>query len=398
MSRAAAGAGLLLLVLARTAAAEEPPQGPEPALEAAGAALRARLPVPGQAWEFGAPLLFEGFRVGAVRVRAEPTSVGGKPAWRVLERTLREAGEGRVLTEFLYDLAPDLTLLSGECLVEASGGRSRTHVAWRAGRLVCVAADAPARRQAEHVLPASTSLGLFAAARLAALLPAEAGAKAWLPAFDPRFAFGDEDGEQVPSDLAHLNLESLGRAGARRTPDGDREMLRVRAGTRYGRAFTLLLDAESRELLEVEGDLPRFTLRPGVKAEPPPWFQRVGQTPGGPLDVFVSFGRGYHTADRALLEATIHWPSLREREIAAGTYPPDVTLERVREEWIAEFLAQSKRRTPADCDDLLLQLLSASPLVRRDDGSCHLATPAAFGGHGYHLAERDGRWWILGFD
>jgi hypothetical protein len=380
-----AGAALLLALVARPLAAEDasaPPAPPDAALVRRSAAWRAALPVPEEPWRFEAPLLLDGARVGAVRVVAEPTSVAGRPAWRVLERTLREAGRGRVLTETLCELAPDLTLLAGECLVDAPTGRHRTHFARRAGRLVC-RSDA-GRGEVELSLAASATVGLFAAARLAAALPAEPGATAWLPAFDPRFAFGDEDGAAVPPDLADLVLVAEGP--------------RVRASTRYGRHVTLHMDPARRTLLAVQGGLPRLDMVPGAEAAPPTWFERVGEPAAGPLEAFVAFGRGYHTADRALLEGAIHWPSLREQEVEAGSYPADVPLERVREDWIAEFVSQSKRRTLADADDLLLQLLCASPLTRRDDGSVHLATPAAFGGHGYLLALRDGRWHIVAID
>jgi hypothetical protein len=71
-----------------------------------------------------------------------------------------------------------------------------------------------------------------------------------------------------------------------------------------------------------------------------------------------------------------------------------VTLEKVREDWVAEFERMSKHRTEGDCDDLLMQLLTTAKITTNADGSVSIEALPVFGGHVFHCASLDGRWWI----
>ncbi len=411
-------ASLAIVVLALgglTCAAEEPAPPAPPAVEqpapampaskieealARSAALRASLPAPTEPWTFDGELTFEGFLVGRLSIRAEPSTFRGQPCWQVVERTVREAGESRVVSEIVVTLASDLSLLRGETVHRAPGGSSVTSFGWRDGVLEVIEQQdgGEARSGTPSVAPAST-LGLFALSRFVAHLPKEPARDWRLPVFDPRFAFGDDSGKPLPADLADLALTVVGPSSVWLGAECSlpTRTLAVKAEAAWGRALTLQVDATSRALLGVDGGLPRVRIRRtgGIWGHtPPPWFDRVGQPPASALDVFVSFGRGYHLPKRELLEGAFHWPSMREAEIAAGSYPADVTLEKVREDWVAEFERMSKHRTEGDCDDLVMQLLTTAKITTNADGSVSIAALPVFGGHVFHCAPLDGRWWI----
>ncbi len=415
---------LLFLALALalgglTCAAEEPAPPAPPAVEqpaptvpatnvegalARSAALRASLPAPTEPWTFDAELIFEGFRIGTLSIRAEPSTFKDQPCWQVVERTVREAGQSRVVSEIVATLAPDLSLLRGETVHRAPGGGSVTSFGWRDGVLEVIEQQdgGEARSATPSVAPAST-LGLFALSRFVAHLPKEPARDWRLPVFDPRFAFGDDSGKPLPADLADLSLTVLGlmdpqpavpcAPASAPTP----RVFAVKAEAAWGRSLTLQVEAISRALVAVDGGLPRVAIRRAGQNQsptPPPWFDNVGQPPRSALDAFVSFGRGYHLPKRELLEGAFHWPSMREAEIAAGSYPADVTLEKVREDWVAEFERMSKHRTEGDCDDLVMQLLTTAKITTNADGSVSIAALPVFGGHVFHCASLDGRWWI----
>ena len=414
-------ASLLIVLLAfgaLTAAADEAPPPAPPVVEqpaqpapastpeqalARSAALRATLAAPTEAWTFEGELTFQGYLIGTLSIRAEPSPFKGQPCWQVVERSVREAGKARVVSEMVVTLAPDLSLLRGETVHRAPGGGSVTSFGWRDGVLeVIEQQDGGASRSATpSVAPAST-LGLFALSRFVAHLPKEPARDWRLPVFDPRFAFGDDAGKPLASDLADLALTVLGPSlwpGAEWLVLGS--PLAVKAEAAWGRALTLHLDTTSHELFGVDGILPSVEIRRKPLRQMtvrPPWFERVGQPPTSALDAFVSFGRGYHLPKRELLEGAFHWESMRAAEIAAGSYPADVTLEKVREDWVAEFERMSKHRTEGDCDDLLMQLLTTSTITTNADGSVTITSLPVFGGHAYTCAEKDGRWWITKID
>jgi hypothetical protein len=382
-----------------------PEPAPSPAL-ARTRALRATLPEPTGTFLFEADLCGLGHRLGSVSVSAEPGTYHDKPCWVVSERTVREAGKGRVVSELTAFLAPDLSLLRGETYYKAPSGGAVTSFGWRDGVLEVVEqGDGGASRSAAPSVPASATVGMFALLTLLKALPAD-GEKDWhLEAFDARFAFGDDKGQPLPTDLADLALTVEGPStlteGALYLLGRPTHAVRARAG--WGRELVVHLDPATRAPRGVVGVVPGMHLLPArsqaVAPRPTPtWFDAVGQPPKGPFEAFVTFGRGYHLPKRELLEQAFHWPSMREAEIASGQYKDDVALEKVRDDWVAEFERMSKHRTEGDCDDLIIQLMASATITLGEDGSLTIDTLPAFGDHAYTMAERDGRWWIVKVD
>lgn len=368
--------------------------------------VRAALPVPvpadPDAGVAGTPpsvfeglLVFHGARLGTVRLEAQPARRGGAPCWHVVERTVREAGRGRVVQELSLFLAPDLTLLQGESLYRSPSGASVTSFGRRDGRMEVVESEeGGAARSASVEVPADASMGLWAASRFAAALQAAERAQGRLPMFDPRFAFPDDQGVLAPAGWADLAFESEVAQD-----QGLFEAYEVTA--RSGRHLVLRPGRGGEVLAGVRGVRPGADIVPAASAGPlpaPDWFDRVGEAPRSALQAFCAFGRGYHLPDRALLESSFHWPSMLAHEVQAGTFPPGTKDAQVRAYYVAEFERMSKHRTEADCDDLLVQLLLSATITTHADGSVTIASLPVFGGHSYTLRPLDGRWFLVAID
>jgi hypothetical protein len=340
--------------------------------------------------------VFDGYRLGTVTIEAEPATLSDQPVWYVLERTVREAGEGRVVSEVSCFLAPDLALIRGESHVRAPAGTESFFFGRRDGRMEVTAQVDGAEHAVEANAPADVTIGLFATLRLLEAAFAEGTRTPLplrLPVFDPRQAFGDGQGKPLPAGRADVELTVDPGAAP------DDAHVAVVAATRGGRGSTFLLAPGSRAVTRVNGRFPHWDLVPtGEVTRRPDWFDRVGETPSTAYQAMCSFGRGYHMANRELLEAAFDWTTMRAHEVATGNYPPDATVEKVKADYLAEFLAQSKHRTAGDCDDLLTQVLVTSEITRHADGGVSIAALPVYGGHTFHLAERDGRWWILRVD
>ncbi len=356
-----------------------------------GAALRAALGAPDAPFRFEGQLVFEGFGLGTFTLEAEPVERAEKPAWWVVERLVREAGQGRVVQELACFLAADLTLLQGESLYRAPTGESVTTFGRREGRMEVTEAEGTgATRTAEVDVPADALIGLFAPVRLLLSCPDRVSGDLILPVFEPRHAFPDEAGKPAPAGLADLLL---------RPGQGMAHGRHAQASAASGRAFTLLLEGGFAGVL---GERPRWQIRPagGPEGSRPAridWFDRIGQPPQSPWQAFCTFGRGYHLPRRDLLEQAFHWPSVRDHEVAAGTFPPEATPEQVRDYYVAEFEGMSKHRTEADCDDLLVQLLVSSEITHAP-GSVKVSSPPVFGGHAYTMKQVGDRWAIVAID
>jgi hypothetical protein len=371
----------------------------EKAAVASSTALRAALPPPASTWTWQRDLVFDGFRLGTVTIEAEPATLADKPVWYVLERTVRQAGEGRVVTESSCFLSPDLSLIRGETVLRAPAGTETFHFGRREGRMEVTAEASGEEETVDADVPLDATIGLFPVIRLLEAAFAK-GATAPLPlrlaVFDPRQAFGDGTGKPVPPGRADVVLtQAPGREG----PKADVQPVRVAARTASGRASTFVLRARDRTVAAVRGTFPHWdVVSAGPAAKRPDWFDRVGETPQSAYQALCSFGRGYHMMKRDLLDMAFYWPTMREHEIAAGNYGADVTLQKVKEDFITEFLAQSKNRTAADCDDLLTQILVTSEITKHADGRVSIAALPVYGGHTFHCAEMDGRWWIMKVD
>lgn len=380
------------------------PAAGQPAVEtgtprARARALRASLAAaPRVPWSFEGELVGLGARLGRVELAAEPGTLGDQPCWVVSERTVREHGAARVVSDSTLFLAPDLALLRSESALRAPGGSSLLAMGWRDGRLEVHEEAGDEVRAAALDAPREATSGLFALLALARALPAQDLATpgvAWrLEVADGRLAFGDDKGQPLPAGLADVELTVVeGRAG------GATLVLEGRAAS--GRALRLHLDRATRAVQRIEGLVPALSIVPRGKPGLPPapaWFARVGEPPQDALSAFVTFGRGYHLPRRDLLEAAFHWPSMRDHEVAAGTYPAGTAPERVRDDFCAEFERMSKHRSEGDCDDLLVQLLLSATITTHADGSVTVDTLPAYGDHAYTMAPRDGRWWIVRVD
>jgi hypothetical protein len=377
------------------ASTPSPAPGPEDAATVAArtAALRSALPAPRETWRWERELTFDGFRLGTVTIEAEPATLADQPVWLVLERTVREAGEGRVVSESSCFLAPDLALLRGETVLRAPGGTEAFFFGRRDGRVEVTAQIGTEEQTVVVDAPAGATVGLFPVIRVVEAAFADPGGAfptLKLPVFDPRHAFGDGAGKPIPPGRADVTLapgETTGRTHS------------VHASTASDRGSTILVDHGSRTVVEVRGKFPHWDVGPpSPQPKRPDWFERVGQTPETAYQAFCNFGRGYHLAKRDLLESAFYWPTMRDHEVAAGNYPADVTLEKVKEDYIAEFLRMSKHRTAADCDDLLTQILVTSKITKHADGRVSIEALPVYGGHTFHCESRDGRWWITKLD
>jgi hypothetical protein len=70
----------------------------------------------------------------------------------------------------------------------------------------------------------------------------------------------------------------------------------------------------------------------------------------------------------------------------------------VREAYVSEWLARSKRRGRAEADWLLSMTLETAKESKRVDGTVVLKTHPEFGGNVFHFRPVDGVWYIVGVD
>jgi hypothetical protein len=336
--------------------------------------------------------VFDGFRLGTVTIEAEPATLADKPVWLVSERTVREAGEGRVVSESSCFLAQDLALIRGETVLRAPGGTESFFFGRRDGRVELTAQSGTEEQTVVVDVPEDATLGLFPLIRLLEAASASGVVRALplrLAVFDPRHAFGDDAGKPIPPGRADVTLALAGGAA---------KFHSVVASTPSGRGSTISL-VQGGTVHEIRGTFPHWDLVfATATSKRPDWFDRVGETPETAFQAFCNFGRGYHLAKRELLDQAFFWPTMRDHEVAAGNYPADVTLEKVKEDYIAEFLRMSKHRTAGDCDDLVTQILVTAKITTHEGGRVSIQALPVYGGHTFHCESKDGRWWITKLD
>ncbi len=363
------------------------------------AKVRASLSTPTKGFRFEADLVLGDYRIGSAVLSAEPSSVNGQPAWMVRETTQRTAGEAHVLGEWSGFLAQDLSLLRGETMHRApSGNRSHTYV--RSGdRIETVHHFASGKvGPVWTTFRPGTTTGLVAVVLFLQAVP-KGKAVYVMPGYDPLYVRTPKAGSGAfPADLVDAHVEVLGDTSFDRGLT-TRPTWAARVSAKTGRVYVVHLDRGTRSLVAVEGIMPKVTLAPkGAGGKTIDWFEYAEKSPRSAQDVFVKFGRGYHLPDVALLADAFHWPSMLENEIEAGSYEAGTALERVRKDWIEEFVRRSKHRTVGDCDDLLLQIFMTATETTHADGSVTIATIPAYGGHAYHCKPIDGRWYIVKVD
>ena len=317
-------------------------------------------------------------------------------------------GEGRVVSESVCTLAADLSLLRGETLLRAPAGTEAFSFGRRDGKME-VTAEAEGKTQTlEADVPADVTFGLFATIRFAEVnvqLHGKTPPSVWLPSFDPRGLFVEGNGK--PPAPGHADVLVSTASAAEKTPGAPAapDTVTLTTRSRSGRASELVLANKSRakdgwRVTAVHGSFPHWSLvgTAPTAARRPDWFDRVGDTPQSAYQALCNFGRGYHLAKPELLDQAFHWPSMHAHEIASKTIEADVPLERMKSAYIQEFLDRSKHRTAADCDDLLTQILVTSEITKGEDGTVSIAALPVYGGHTFHCARKDGRWWIVRVD
>ena len=361
--------------------------------------LRA-MPVPARSFSFLGEVRLDGTAVGTVMLSAEPASVGGAPAWRVIESETIAAGAAVIEDEVSGFLRPDLGVLRGEQLAKRPEGTFHVTYARKPGGLETVAhtADGP---QAPVLLgaPEGAMTGLVPVLLFLREVP-ETPAHYVLPGWDPRYAQTPKAGTGTFSlSRSDLHVEVRGILGVRACLDllgvvGP--ALHAHCERRNGEIFDVYLHAARRHLLAVDGIMPRLRVQArGATGKQLDWYDAVEGEPATWRQAFVKFGRGYHMARRDLLADAFHWPSMVTRALAEKRYEPGTSEEKVRDDWIEVFLGMSKHRTAGDCDDLLFQIFMTSAVTEHADGAVSLRTLPVYGGHTYRMQLVGARWWIV---
>lgn len=368
--------------------------------------LRDALPVPRRPLHFLGDVRFGPTRVGVVMLSAEPASVRGAPAWRVLESQRIQVGEAVIEHEISGFLRQDLSAIKGERIDRRPEGLFHVTYARKAGGMETVVhtADGP---QPPVLLdaPARSMPGLVPALLFLRHVSSER-AHYVLPGWDPRFAKKPKAGTGTftltRSDL-HVEVRGVKTVAELQaiTPGfaGPGPLLHAHCQQRGGQSFDVFLKPDRRQFVALLGGLPRVDLRnrqsEGTAAT---WYDAVEGTPKTWRQAFVKFGRGYHLPERSLLADAFHWPSMVKHALAEGRYAEGTSEAKIRKDWIDVFVGMSKHRTKADCDDLLFQIFVTSQETQHADGSVSLTTLPAYGGHTYRMQELDGRWWIVQID
>lgn len=369
-----------------------PPTPRERGLQATAEA-RARLGFLAETLRFEGDATLDGAKLGDVLVEARPAARDGRPAYEVVEWQDRRGGEGHVESETRLVLAEDLSIISGSRRTRSPSGASLSTFERRGETMFFVQEDGGKETfRGEVAAPPRATLGSAAALVLlqGTALPDE-GTTWILPVFDPRFARPIQPGQPAPAvGDTDLTLE-IGPAGG-----ATRDVV-VRAAGGYESVWHL--DPTSKQLLGATGRMTRMSWAPrGSGAEAADWFDRIEGRPESAHQAFVRFGRGYHLPRVDLLHAAIEWPRMLEKGIAQGAWPKGTTLEAFRKAWVDEFVARSKNRTPADCDDLLVQIFLTMSSTTHEDGSVEFRSMPAYGGHRYTLAPVEGEWKIVAIE
>ncbi len=367
--------------------------------ERRSAKMRAALPAPSEGFRFEADLVIGDYKIGSAVISAEPSSVKGQPAWLVRETTRREAGEAAVLSEWSGFLAQDLSLLRGESIHRApSGNRSHTYTRTDDGIETVHHLKTGKAGPVWTAFRPGTTTGLVSVVLFLQALPDEEAVYV-LPGYDPLYVRTPKAGSGAfPVDLVDAHVEVLGNTSFDRGLT-TRPTWAARVTAKTGRVYVVHLDRATRALVAVEGVMPKVTLAPkGTGGKTIDWFEYAEKTPRNAHDVFVKFGRGYHLPREDLLADAFHWPTMLKHEIEAGSYEAGTKIERVRKDWIDEFVRRSKHRTVGDCDDLLMQIFMTATETTNEDGSVTIATIPAYGGHAYRCEQIDGRWYIVRVD
>lgn len=352
---------------------------------------RRALPSPRVPLQFDGALTLDGEVIGRVFVDARPSSHRGVPCWQVSEGTERRGGEAVVRSESTLLLHTDLAVVRGETLYRAPSGWSRWTYEQTPSGMSIAHTENGTRRDAVVVPTRPRAVQGVAAVLLFLRQVPASPAQYVLPGFNPRFAGAPKAGSgALVSNAADITIHVVASA--------DPAQLRARVQGRTGRRYEVVLDRASRDLVRIEGGLPRAHWVRDTQARKADWFAPTEQPPASARQAFVLFGRGYHLARRDWLKRAFHWPSMVEHAITQKLHRPGDPVERLQKAWIAEFIKRSKHRTTGDCDDLLMQIFLTMQVRPHHDGSVSFVSLPVYGGHTYKLREIDGRWWVVQID
>jgi len=356
------------------------------------ARVRRALAEPARPLSFLGEIRLDGTRVGSVMLAAEPTSVDGAPAWRVLESETIHVGAARIESEVTGFLGADLGVMRGEQIDKRPEGSFHVTYARKPGGIETIAHTAKGPEAAVLLdAPEGALTGLVPVLLFLRDVPAEP-AEYVLPGWDPRYA-------QSPK--AGTGTFTLSRSDLHVTVTMEKHPLRLeaRCERRNGEVFDVAVRARDRLLLGVRGVMPRLSyVLPGTQPAALDWYDAVEGKPTTWRQAFVKFGRGYHLPRRDLLADAFHWPSMVEHAVQTKRYEAGTPESKIRDDWIDVFVGMSKHRTEGDCDDLLFQIFMTSEAIAHEDGSVSLRTIPAYGGHTYRMREIDDRWWIVQVD
>ncbi len=354
--------------------------------------LRKKLGLPRRPFRFLGEVKHAGISVGTVMLVAEPASVGGAPAWRVLESQTVKVGEAVIEHEVSGFLAQDLTVLKGERIDKRPEGTFHVTYRRKPGGIETIAHTKKGPQQPVLLgAPEGAITGVLPVLLFLRQAPDHLSDYV-LPGWDPRFA-------QKPK--AGTGTFTLSRSDTHVHVERVKEGLVARCARRDGWSFEVVLRPDDRRLLEVRGLMPKVDFAPRTASSPTgraDWYDAVDGSPTNWRQAFVKFGRGYHLPRRDLLADAFHWPSMVKQAIAQGRYAEGTPEAKIRDDWIDVFVKMSKNRTEADCDDLLFQMFMTSEETANADGSVSLRTLPAYGGHTYRMQAIDGRWWIVQID
>jgi hypothetical protein len=348
------------------------------ALREAWRAVREALPAPDEAAAYVVEgvVRMDGKDAGPFRlaVSAAPNPLGAGPmVWRV-ETRLPFAREEAYWTRALVPL-------SGR--VE-DPGRGRRHV-WRRGAegvetSIFEGDDEVARRTVEEEGPAVLPwAGLLLLARTLPAARFEGEALRFRPEFEPMAA-------ERPYEPISLAVRPDGRF------DG-RPALLLEA-KEEDRTVVIAVEPEGRTLVGLRASAPGRPVLDLVVEAAAPGADPFEGPAGRPAVAALRAWYAFTTADRAVLDAVIHWPSVRAS--LGDQVPASVTPEAFREAMLARLLETIEDpRDGADARPVGLAALPDFRVEETGEGRAEVVLPPRLKGLRLRVGLVDGHWYLV---
>ena len=380
-------------------------EGPA-AVTAATAKVRSAIPAPvepeegkpGLGFEWEGDFVAAGELGGRVKLTVDVGTYREEPVWLVTEVFEEDWAGTTGRTETSLYLARDLSLIRGE--QERVSGTDRVHLVFkRDGDGFTVERTITKGEKVDESvkrIPAPEGATYGRAALLLFLRTAPASAATYaLPIVPLEAAMPAVDEHEVAPETSPALVEVVGPGKYGPKPDvKDSWLVRWKHGRR---AQELHFAPKDRTLLGVE-----FQMPPGLRIVP----KGTGGTKVVYEDdkpsttwraAFLKFGHGYHMAVAKWIDGAIHWDSMYEHDVKAGTWKGG-DLAAFKDAWIQEFLAKSKHRPRPEADGLLRMTLATADEKTEADGSVVLVTHPEFGGNVFRFRKVGEHWFIVGID